>query len=303
MLKKFIYLFLPTVFFAAVLSPRRAFAQTYPESIAFETSMEAVGQVLSSPALPSLDNDGRFSITPVLGIMKIEGVDYSSTNQTTGVSSNNEVRGNANGKVAGMTFNFTGSGDLGYFAIAAWSKVEGEISTKYSGSSITNEVRNISAESYIAAAGITYRLMGDAKSTFAMGLFGGPALIRSKTSADIYHTAGITNTRVDPNISAAYLGIQFTIRLGEFRINPYANVLGSLDVQCLKPQYSGSPYVTSTYNTCDDGTQGVSTLAMIAGAGINVGYGRFQFGLITKGGSPSPGLKTTPLMLSLRISL
>jgi hypothetical protein len=298
MFKTFVYSFLMMVLFVP-----STFAQSYPEAIAFENSLEAVGQVLSSPALPSLDNDGRFSITPVLGIVKIEGVDYTTVNLSNNVTSNNEVHGTTNGQVAGLTFNYSGSGDVGLFAIGAWSKVTGEMSLKPSGTSVTTDTREILGESYIAAAGLTYRFIGDAKSKFAMGVFGGPALIKSKTSANIYHSGGVTKTSVDPDLSGVYVGMQFTVRLGEFRINPYVNLLGNFNAECLQPQYSGSTYSASTYNTCNNGNRGVTALAMMAGAGINVGYGRFQFGLITKGGSSSSGLKATPLMLSFRISL
>lgn len=291
-----------SILFSLLFLPA-ALAQSYPEAIAFETSLEAVAQVLSSPALPSLDNDGKFSITPVIGTVKIEGVDYTSVTTGTGAVNNNEVRGTANGHIAGMTFNYSGAGDFGFFAIGAFSKVTGSMTLKPTGTSVSVETRDIEGESYIGAAGVTYRLIGDAKSKFAMGLFGGPAIIQSKSSGNIHHTSGITKTRLDPQLSGAYIGIQFTVRMGEFRINPYANVLGNFNVECMKPEYVGASYAPASYNRCSSGEAGVTTLPMMAGAGINVGYGRFQFGLVTQGGSASSGLKATPLMLSLRISL
>lgn len=256
--------------------------------------------MLSSPALPSLDNDGVFSISPLYGTVKIEGRDENTT-LTDGTAVTIQNQGTVKGQVAGLTFNYAGKGDLGYFAITAWSKVNGDMAS--SNFNINTDVRNISAESYIGAIGLTYRFIGDAKSRFAMGVFGGPALITSKTSSDIYHSGGITKVTVNPDITGYYLGFQFTLRIGEFHINPYLNLLGNFNSQCIKPQYGGAAYPSGQWNKCDNGDHGLSTIAVLAGNGINIGYGRFQIGVATQGGTATQSLKTTPLMFSFRITL
>jgi hypothetical protein len=264
--------------------------------------MEAAGQVLSSPALPSLDNDGIFSISPLYGTVKIEGAEETSA-MPDGTPLTIQNHGTVQGQVAGLTLNYSGKGDLGYFAIAAWSKVNGDMASNISIFNADTDVRNISAESTIGALGLTYRLIGDAKSMFAMGVFGGPAVIKSKTSSEIYHTGGVTKVTVNPDITGYYLGFQFTLRFGEFHINPYLNILGNPNPQCLKPEYAGAAFPSAQWNTCDNGEHGVSTFAVLAGNGINVGYGRFQFGVATQGGTGTQSLKTTPLMFSFRIGL
>jgi hypothetical protein len=280
----------------------RAFSLSYPESFAFETSMEAAGQVLSSPALPSLDNDAVFSISPLAGTVKVEGVDESDS-LPDGSTLSLQNRGTVNGQVAGLTLNYSGKGDLGFFAITAWSKVQGDMASYNQTFSVNTDVRNISAETYVGAIGLTYRLVGSAKSKFALGIFGGPAFIKSKTTSDIYHSAGVTSVTVNPDISGYYLGLQFTIRIGEFHINPYVNMLGNPNSQCLVPSYSGADYPTAQWNKCANGEHGLTTFAVLAGSGINIGYGRFQFGVATQGGTGSPSLKTTPLLFSFRIAL
>ncbi|UOF02459.1 hypothetical protein [Bdellovibrio reynosensis] len=279
----------------------RAFAIGYPESAAFEMSMEAAGQILSSPALPSLDNDGK-SLSPLVGTVKMEGIREEGT-LANGDPLIVENSGTVTGHVAGLTFNYSGKGDLGFFGMLGYSKVQGEMSSTVSTFAYTTDVRDISAQSLVGAAGLTYRLIGDDKSTFTLGVFGGPAFISSEASANIHHDTGITKVTTKPNISGMYFGLQLAFRFGKFRINPYLNALGNSDPQCIKPDYSGADYAVGEYNRCDDGTPGVTTFALIGGSGINIGYGRFQFGLVQSGGTGTQSLKTTPLMLSFRASL
>jgi hypothetical protein len=263
--------------------------------------MEAAGQILSSPALPSLDNDGT-SITPIYGIVKIEAQNEEATLDT-GEPLPIENHGTMNGQIAGLTFNRSGSGNLGIFAILGWAKVAGDLTSYTPKYDQTTDVRNISAETYAGAAGLTYRLIGDQKSTFAMGIFGGPAMIKSKSTSQIYHSAGITEVSTKLDINGYYLGLQFVIRLGGFRINPYLNVMGNPNPQCMKPEYKGDAYPFEQWNKCQNGEHGVDTFAVIAGSGINVGYGRFQFGLLQQGGTGTQALKAKPLIFSLRIGI
>lgn len=285
---------------ASLLSSLTASASNLPEAIGFDASMEAVGQVLSSPALPSLDNDG-FSITPLYGIVKMEGVDETVTSEGLGESVY-ENRGELKGDIAGLTFNYSGKGDLGVFLTTAWSRVDGDMQTSAFGN--TSDVRDISAQSFVGALGLTYRAVGTDKSTFALGLFGGPAYISSTTSAKFFHEDGtVTKVTLNPKMNAIYFGLQLMFRFGEFRLNPFLNLLGNPSVGCEKPTYEGDPYPIAQYNRCMNGDPGISTIAAIGGSGINIGYGRFQLSLIQIGGSGSQSLKSTPLMISYRIGL
>lgn len=279
----------------------QAFAIGYPESTAFEMSMEAAGQILSSPALPSLDNNGK-SLSPLVGIVTMEGIREEGT-LANGDPLIIDNSGTVNGQLAGLTFNHSGKGDLGFFGMLGYSKVTGEIKSVISTFAYTTDVRDISAQSLVGAAGLTYRLIGDDKSTFAMGVFGGPAFISSEASANIHHDTGVTKVTTKPNISGVYFGLQLALRFGKFRINPYMNVLGNSDPQCIKPDYSGDAYATAQYNRCDNGEAGVMTFAVLGGTGINIGYGRFQFGLVQTGGTGQQSLKSTPILFSFTASL
>lgn len=273
----------------------------YPESTAFETSMEAAGQILSSPALPSLDNE-NMSLTPLVGIVTMEGITEEASLEN-GDPLRIENRGTVKGQIAGLSFNYSTKGDVGYFALLGMGRVEGDMASYIGAFSTTSDVRNISAQSLVGAVGLTYRLIGDQKSKFAMGIFAGPAFIKSTTTSQVHHDSGVTKVTVNPDISGYYFGLQFAFRFGFLRINPYMNILGNPGVQCLKPEYSGDTYPTQQYNRCDNGEHGVSTFAVLGGSGINVGYGRFQIGLVQSGGTGQQSMKTTPLLLSFRVSL
>ena len=295
----------PPLFFllASLISVQPAIASNLPEVIAFDAANEAAAQIFSSPALPSLDNEGA-SITPLFGVVTMEGVDETAMVQD-GPEFTIHNKGEIKGNVAGLSFNFSGQGDLGFFATAAWTKVSGEMHSSYDHVvSVVNDIRDISAETYIGVVGLNYRLVGTAKSFFALGVFGGPAMISSKTSAKFVHADGTsTNVKLDPETTAAYIGLQMMFRPGNFRINPYLNLLGNTSVGCYKPTYEGDPYPAGQYNQCMNGEPGVSAFAGIVGAGINVGYGRFNFGLVQSASGTNQAFKSKPLVFSLRVPL
>jgi hypothetical protein len=273
----------------------------------FDTALEAAAQVFSSPALPSLDNEG-FSITPLYGTVTVSGQNETATIESGGQTSSIDIsnEGELKGDVAGLSLNYSGKGDLGFFVFIAGSRVNGDMTTTTVGAALNTatKIRDISAQSTIETFGLNWRFIGDAKSKFAMGIFGGPAFVQSKTSATFDQADG-TSTKVllDPNLSALYLGLQMMFRLGEFRINPYLNLLASTSEKCEQPTYEGDPYPVGQYNRCQNGEKGVDTRAGIYGSGINAGYGRFQFGLISEGGGTNGAFKAKALMFSYRIGI
>jgi hypothetical protein len=284
----------------SIFMTHSALAAGFPEALGFSASMEAVAQVLSSPALPSLDNEG-LSATPLFGTVQMEGVDETVTLMN-GTSATYTNRGELKGDVAGLTLNYSGNGDLGFFLTTAWAQVGGDMRSTILSS--TFDVRDISAESYVGAIGAQYRVVGTAKSSFAMGIFGGPAYISSKTSEHFIQSNGsTTKVELDPQLQAFYFGLQMMIRFKEFRINPYLNVLESSNKTCQLPSYTGDPYPLAQYNICQNGDHGIDTMTALAGTGVNVGYGRFQIGLLQFGGSTTQSLKATRLMFSYRIGL
>jgi hypothetical protein len=285
---------------AVLFISQSTFASSLPEALGFDASMEAVGQVLSSPALPSLDNEG-FSVTPLYGTVSMEGVDETVILMD-GTETTYENRGELKGDIAGLTLNYSGDGDLGFFITAAGARVGGDMKSSILGTNF--DVRDVSAQSYVSALGAQYRVVGTAKSIFAMGIFGGPAIIQSKTSATFVQNNGdTTKVTLDPNLQGIYFGLQLMLRFGEFRVNPYMNFLGNPNGTCQVPSYEGAAYPTAQYNTCSNGEHGIDTFATTGGSGINVGYGRFQFGILQWGGTGSPSLRTTRLMFSYRIGL
>ena len=98
------------------------------------------------------------------------------------------------------------------------------------------------------------------------------------------------------------MGTQMTFRFGNFRLNPYVNLMTTLDFDCLKPTYEGDPYPNRYYNRCENGENGINSYAGIFGAGINAGYGRFIFGLTSTASGFNQAFKSKPLMLSFRAS-
>lgn len=286
------------------LFSQKAFSGNLPEVTGFDAALEAASQVFSSPALPSLDNEG-FSITPLYGTVTVEGVNETATVDPGGtIDITNE--GELKGDVAGLSVNYSGKGDLGFFIFVAASRVQGDMTTTSVGeiSSTTSNIRDISAQSTIETLGLNWRFAGNAKSKSAMGLFGGPAFIQSKTSARFDQADG-TSTKVilNPDLSGIYLGLQAMFRWSEFRLNPYLNVLFSPSQRCVVPTYEGDPYPVGQYNTCQNGEHGVDTVAFLHGIGINGGYGRFQFGLASQGGGSNGALKAKALMFSFRIGI
>jgi hypothetical protein len=284
----------------SLISASKASAMGSPEVRAYEAAIEATAQIFSSPALPSLDNDGA-SISPIYGTVKMEGQNEIWNSSTTGdyrVENNGEIRG----EVAGLAYNYSGKGDFGFFATAAWSRVEGDMVSSSPTESF--DLRDITAQNYVGVFGVNYRAVGTDKSFFALGFFGGPAFISAKTSSRIVYLNG-TSTKVtlNPDTSALYLGMQMMFRKGNFRLNPYVNILGNTNMECYKPTYEGAPYVAAQHTRCSNGETGVSTVAVLAGAGLNVGYGRLNFGLWSVAGGANGSLKSTPLIFSLRIGL
>jgi hypothetical protein len=285
----------------SLLTVTQASAFNQPEVLGFDAANEAAAQVFSSPALPSLDNEGN-SLTPVYGTVKMEGADVDVTTTDTGANSTVYNSGEIKGEVAGLTFNHSGQGDLAFFAMAAWSRVSGDMTSIFEGR--TTEVHDISAQSYIGVAGLSYRVVGTAKSFYALGLFAGPAFINAKTSVRIQQSDGKSTTvTLNPETQAAYVGMQMMFRPGLFRINPYLNILANTKFSCYQPTYEGDAYPDSQYNLCQNGDRGVTAFAGLVGVGINIGYGRFQFGLVHTGSGGDPSLKSTSLVLSFRIGL
>jgi hypothetical protein len=261
-----------------------------------EAAVEATAQVFASPALPSLDNEVR-RLTPMVGLVSVKGVDDTADippGQSTSVY-DGELKGN----LASLTFSSSGNGDFGYFVVFAGTKLFGAMTSTYGGK--TDYVKDISSTGYTGIAGASYRMIGDAKSGFALGVFAGPGAMSVKSNQTVVQSDATTaNVSTDSKFYGVYGGIQLLFRLSQFRINPYVTTFKDLTDHCRNDVTVQGNALLTAY--CINGQQGFEVDASILGVGLNIGNGPFNLNVYSEGIGTHHYLKATSYALSYGIN-
>jgi hypothetical protein len=276
---------------------QHALAGGLPYLVGTEAAVEATSQAFASPPLPSLDGDGR-RITPMFGIVTIEGVDDSSDYQS---GSNHSVYdGQVHAKLESLSYSSTGRGDLGYFVILSGTQVTGAMNS--TDSEGTYKVTDIASSGYMATAGASYRLIGSDKSIFALGLFGGPGYMSVAATETVLQPIAIQPGHPQVNVSfnsdfyGLYYGMQFLFRVGQFRINPYLATFADTSPRCRKNlSIQGTASITSL---CESGEEGFGVSGSLWAVGLNLGYGGFSLNVYSQAFTVTRYLKASSYNLS-----
>lgn len=227
-------------------------------------SIGAAQTLLVSPPLPSLESTGGYILTPQLGTTKVktegkENVPALTTPPTAAFSYN--YLGELNGTSGGIALTINTKSPLNGFIFLIDSTLTGQIDSDMTGINAFS-LKNINTHVQAGALGIGYRLWGEAKSPFSVGLFAGPSVMKVTSSFDV---PGVT-FNMNPTINAAYYGLQVNLRLNKILINPYFVVLSDLSDTCRTVTAS----IAGNY-PCTELDSGFS------GYGLFLGYGGFRF--------------------------
>jgi len=267
-------------------------------------TFKAVGLVLLTSPLPSLDGGGKVMLTPSGGIMKVATTnDHAADLDALNPGFKFRYYGEATGQNAGLTLSFYLSDDFSFYALVGGAKLSGEYS-KTVNDVPEHKLTEFSGQTIAGALGLQYRLVGNDTSTFALGLFAGPMYYSSESKAKyqkISSGPGITDVSAKPTGIGALLGMRMMFRIGGFRINPYLKMMGDLGDMCKKVDFSGGPVNSNDY-TCDDKPGYIGAPAFAGGLGLLIGYKSFMISVATSTDDSSE-LRPESTSLSLGISL
>ena len=288
-----VWILFSVVLFASVV---RAAAPT----IGAEVSAAIAQQLLAGPPLPNLDGEGT-TATAQIGYAQALLQDSTTVVGGSQFTYNGEVKGNT----GGLALTHSGKSDLGFFLFAIGSGVKGDVQTQIDGTP-DYTLKNITSDSYALAAGATYRLIGDAKSKFALGVLGGPAYVKIQSKLSFVPPSGMSAPTVDytmePTTYGWYQGLQFVLRMGAFRFNPYMVMMVPLSDSCQPIQTSDGTSANSM--TCKDTsrTGHADFFTRLVGLGLFIGYGGFRVNVYSRSEMQTPYIRLSSYSASIGFS-
>ena len=237
-------------------------------------------RLLAAPPLPSLDGEG-FTIAPQYGYIEADLSDSFTSD-----SSGHQMRfeGRAAGNTLGLSFSGSNKSGWGFYLFGVGSKISGNSKTFQDGVN-TYDIKDVEATSIAGATGLTYRILGSDKSTFALGLFGGPAAI-NVTSTSIFETtpaigSSYAKYHFDPKFYGALQGLQLVARFGAFRVNPYLLYFATANEACQSITSEPGATKPSSELTCGGEPGKLETFGSFPAVGLFLGYGSFRFNVFS----------------------
>jgi hypothetical protein len=243
-------------------------------STAARLSVASAENLLAAPPLPNLEGKDKTIYTPLIGysISKIKGVEPYRP-PVAGYS----YDGGASGPVGALGVTFPHYGRLSGFALVFANSFSGKIDADF-GTDLFH-LKDIKANVFGAVAAVNFRVLGDASSRYAVGLFSGPGYMRSSSSfvAEIDAPgAGAGSTyAMTTNIYGIYSGLQAKARWGNILFNPYVLYFADLSNKCRK--FSEGTINSDPSSECTDNS--IATRASFSAYGFVVGYGKFSLNI------------------------
>jgi hypothetical protein len=273
-------------------------------AVGADASTAAVGQLLISPPLPDLDG-GSFTLTPMVGQITVNA-DNSNAAQMDQLNPGFKIRysGRAKGKSAGLGITIPTSTDFGFFIFGVGSKISGEFQQTLFENQINEKENSVKATGLAVVTGVQYRLIGTSESIFAMGLFAGPGFYSMRSSMVYENVSMNTKSKVSYNPSGfgVIAGMQFMLRIGGLRINPYFMGFGDTGDNFKKISIEATATISEADYKCG-GHEGHYRSAMgVAGTGLNVGYHSFRINVGTNSMTSAAKFKAQATTVSLGIS-
>ncbi|WP_413287929.1 hypothetical protein [Bdellovibrio sp. HCB337] len=249
-------------------------AQAHP-TMGVDIANAALESLILSAPFPSLDG-GQNEVTPQYGTIQTELINKPGVTDTTTPVAN--YSGVSKGQSAGFGLTFPSKKDLSYFFYVTGSSQTGEFNITYD-SAATVRYTDFKASGAAAFAAAQYRLVGDAKSTFALGVFGGPGYYSFQSSLN-YDQVGSgptpSDVKFDPSGIGVLTGLQMVFRVGKFRINPYFLVFNGIGDACHKVSLTGGQLGDSSFKC--GGNDGYAAVPPgFGGLGLALGYQALRF--------------------------
>lgn len=208
--------------------------------------------MMSAPPLPRLDGGKKWEFPVSYNWLsaKIDIKDADNPDAT--------QRGKASGNSWSVGAISKDYGGLRYFGWYMGNSFSGSMTLTASGAGGSAEIPNLKAKGSGGVAGASYRIIGEPKSPFALGAFGGLTYLRFSSSYrvdTIPAGAGPSLYYTYSPVIAGYLaGAQLNLKLGSFLMNPYYLYFKDVGQQCNAGGFSG----------CVSGT--------FSAGGVNLGY-------------------------------
>ena len=262
----------------------------------------AVETLIISAPLPSLDG-GSFTITPQYGVIKTQLVDKPGLFETEIPKPSHS--GEVNGTSAGLGLTFASKSDLSFFIYGTGAQQTGDFQIAYD-TAPTVHYTDFKVKAVTAFAAAQYRLVGDEKSGFAMGLFAGPGIYNFDSSL-VYDQEGpgpaASTVEFNPSGTGMLTGLQMMFRAGGLRLNPYLMGFTNLGEACQEVEISTGQLNPSQF-TCG-GKEGYAEVPKgFGGVGIKLGYKSLLFNAFTMlPAQEVTPIKVTSYSLSIGISL
>ncbi len=210
-----------------VFSFEPAFANSgFDVLTAARVSLSSTQSLLAAPPLPSLETNEKFVISVQGGYVSghAEGDDYSTRQSA--------YRGNFYGESFGLGLTSSSYKNLSYFGMLVGNTLGGELSGTSTDGKQISWWRNMSTQGVDAMAGAQYRIYGERRSPFVLGIFAGPVWISLKSSFQpeyVNPSSGAVTLgdkyHADPTMYGVMAGVQGKIRLNSFLFSPYGMYL------------------------------------------------------------------------------
>jgi hypothetical protein len=240
----------------------------------------AVETIAVSTPLPNLDGSGLI-VTPQYGIIKTELINRRGVTDI--YTPKPDYSGEVSGNSVGLGITLPSHSDLSFFIYGGGLKQTGEFQIQYD-SAVTFKYTDFKATGAFAFAAAQYRAIGDEKSFFALGVFGGPAYYTFESDL-VFNQLGVAQPaspiKFNPSGYGAILGVQTLFRLGGFRINPYIITLMSAGDRCQVVEVPDGGQVTKDGFNCGGKIGYADVPSGFGGIGLSVGYKYFRFKVLS----------------------
>jgi hypothetical protein len=237
--------------------------------IGAEIGVVVARKLFAAPPLPNLDGGGvtvsvQYGYVDAKSKLSVDG----------GGGAPIASSGGASGNTGGFGVSIPTKGNYGYFFFGIGNKIRGDVSVTQSGTE-TYRISNIEADTFSAAGGISYRVIGTDKSFFALAPFIGPYYMQIHAMSDFVPSSSVgggapTHFAVDPTMYGLFEGIQLILRMGPLRINPYLLASQDMSKQCRDVRVTGP---ATPYGCELDGT--------MVGAGLFLGLGPIRLNVFS----------------------
>jgi len=220
-------------------------------------AVSSIQNMLSAPPLPRLDGGKSWEFPVAYNLLSAE-VDVKDP-----INPGATDKGKASGyswAVGVISKDYRGKR---FFAWHMRNSFKGELTLTASGAGGSAKIPNLEAKGQGSVLGMSYRLIGQANSKFAFGVFAGLARLNFSSSfrVDTIPTGAGPSLyySYSPNMLGYIAGAQMNVKFGSFLINPYYLQFNDQSQQCNAGGFSA----------CVSGT--------FSAAGANVGYAGLVF--------------------------